>query len=156
MNSITISSTVCVEESFCSLTRASVQAIQQVIKIVVMDKPAMIDRFFQYQYDMIIEDFGSLVDFNQESLLLFRGLKSNYGGLDSPVIEGLTLQWRREVDPAKQREVAHEIQRIMARDMLRCNITDSPYFQSYRDSVKGYHFMNQVYVYWETTWLEKA
>jgi hypothetical protein len=40
--------------------------------------------------------------------------------------------------------------------MLWCNMTDSPYFQAYRDSVKGYHFMNQVYVYWETTWVEKA
>jgi ABC-type transport system substrate-binding protein len=121
-----------------------------------MDKPAMIDKFFKYNYDMIIEDFGSLVDFNQESLLLFKGLKSNYGGLDSPEIEALTLQWRREVEPEKRREIAHEAQRLLARDMLRCNITDSPYFQAYRDYVKGYHFMNQVYVYWETTWLDKA
>ena len=25
-----------------------------------------------------------------------------------------------------------------------------------RDYVKGYHFMNQLYVYWESTWLDKA
>lgn len=38
--------------------------------------------------------------------------------MDSPVIEALTLQWRREVEPAKRREIAHEVQRILARDML--------------------------------------
>jgi hypothetical protein len=48
------------------------------------------------------------------------------------------------------------VQRLLARDMLWCNMTDSPYFQAYRGYVKGYHFMNQVYVYWETTWLDKA
>jgi ABC-type transport system substrate-binding protein len=66
------------------------------------------------------------------------------------------LQWRREVEPEKRKEIAHDVQRLLARDMLWCNITDSPYFQAYRDYVKGYHFMNQVYVYWETTWLDKA
>jgi hypothetical protein len=55
-----------------------------------------------------------------------------------------------------RREVAHAVQRVLARDLLWCNMTDSPYFQAYRDYVKGYHFMNQVYVFWETTWLEKA
>jgi hypothetical protein len=48
------------------------------------------------------------------------------------------------------------MQRLLAKDMLWCNITGSPYFQAYRDYVKGYHFMNQLYVYWETTWLDKA
>lgn len=75
---------------------------------------------------------------------------------DPPELEALTLQWRREVEPGKRKEIAHQVQRLLARDMLWCNITDSPYFQAYRDYVKGYHFMNQVYVYWETTWLDKA
>jgi ABC-type transport system substrate-binding protein len=126
------------------------------MNIVVLDKPAMIDRFFKYDYDMIIEDFGALVDFNQESLHFFRGFKSNFAGMNSPELEELTLKWRGEVDPGKRRELAHDVQRLMARDMLWCNMTDSPYFQAYRDNVKGYHFMNQVYVYWETTWVEKA
>jgi hypothetical protein len=40
--------------------------------------------------------------------------------------------------------------------MLWCNVTGSPYFQAYQDYVKGYPFMNQLYVRWETTWLNKA
>jgi peptide/nickel transport system substrate-binding protein len=139
-----------------TLLKSQMEKIGVTVKIVIMDKPAMIDKFFKYNFDMVIEDFGALVDFNQESLHFFRGFKSNFGGLDSPELETLTLQWRREVDPTKRRELAHEVQYLLARDMLWCNMTDSPYFQAYRDYVKGYHFMNQVYVYWATTWLDKA
>jgi ABC-type transport system substrate-binding protein len=139
-----------------TLLKGQMEKIGIKMNIVVLDKPAMIDRFFKYDYDMIIEDFGALVDFNQESLHFFRGFKSNFAGMNSPELEELTLKWRGEVDPGKRRELAHDVQRLMARDMLWCNMTDSPYFQAYRDNVKGYHFMNQVYVYWETTWVEKA
>jgi peptide/nickel transport system substrate-binding protein len=139
-----------------TLLKSQMEKIGVQVKVVVLDKPAMIDKFFSLNYDMVIEDFGALVDFNQESLHFFRGFKSNYGGMDSPALEELTLQWRRAIDPAKRQELAHEVQQLLAREMLWCNMTDSPYFQAYRDYVKGYHFMNQVYVYWETTWLQKA
>jgi ABC-type transport system substrate-binding protein len=86
----------------------------------------------------------------------FKDVRSNYGGMDSPEIEALTMQWRREVDPVKRREVTYDMQRAFAKDMLWCNITGSPYFQAQRDYVKGYDFMNQLYVYWETTWLAKG
>ena len=139
-----------------TLLKNQMEKIGVNVKIVMMDKPAWLDKFLNYDYHMVIEDFGAYVDINMASVTFFRGLKSNYGGMDSPIVEGLTLQWRREVDPAKRRELSHEIQRILAKDMLRCHITDSPYFQAYQDYVKGYHFMNQVYVFWETTWLDKA
>ena len=127
------------------------------VKLTMMDKPAWLDRFLRkYDYQMAMEDFGALVDINQRSVSFFRGVKSNYGGLNSPEIEEMTMDWRRAVDPDKRREIAHNIQRTFAKDMLWCNVTGSPYFQVYRDYVKGYHFMNQLYVYWESTWLDKA
>ncbi len=139
-----------------TLFKSQMEKIGVKVKLVIMDKPALIDKFLKYDYQMLLEDFGALVDINQRSVSFFKGVKSNYGGLDSPEIEALTMQWRRTVDPAQRREIAHEIQRIFARDILWCNITGSPYFQAYQDYVKGYHFMNQLYVYWETTWLDKA
>jgi ABC-type transport system substrate-binding protein len=139
-----------------TLLKSQMEKIGVKVNLVMMDKPAWLDRFFKYNYQMAMEDFGALVDINQRSVSFFKDAKSNYGGLDSPEIEKLTMQWRREADPAKRREIAHDIQRAFAKDMLWCNITGSPYFQAYRDHVKGYHFMNQLYVYWETTWLAKA
>lgn len=140
-----------------TLMKSQMEKIGVKMKLTMMDKPAWLDRFLRkYDYQMAMEDFGALVDINQRSVSFFRGAKSNYGGLESPKIEDLTMAWRREPSPEKRTEIAHDIQRTFAEDMLWCNITGSPYFQAYRDYVKGYHFMNQLYVYWETTWMDKA
>ena len=140
-----------------TLLKSQMEKIGVKVKLTMMDKPAWLDRFNnKYDYQMAMEDFGALVDINQRSVSFFKGVKSNYGGMNSPEIEALTMKWRRTVDDSKRKEIAYDIQRAFAKDMLWCNITGSPYFQAYRDYVKGYHFMNQVYVYWETTWLNKA
>ena len=140
-----------------TLLKSQMAKIGVKVSLVMMDKPAWLDRFLnKSNYQMAMEDFGALVDINQRSLGFFRESRSNYGGIDSPELEALTMKWRREPDPAKRREIAYDMQRLLAKDMLWCNITGSPYFQAYRDYVKGYHFMNQVYVFWETTWLDKT
>jgi peptide/nickel transport system substrate-binding protein len=140
-----------------TLLKSQMEKIGVKVNLVMMDKPAWLDRFSnKYDYQMAMEDFGALVDINQRSVSFFKGVRSNYGGMDSPEIEDLTMQWRRTVDPAKRQQITHDLQRAFAKDMLWCNITGSPYFQAQREHVKGYDFMNQVYVYWETTWLAKA
>jgi peptide/nickel transport system substrate-binding protein len=140
-----------------TLVKSQMEKIGVKVKLTMMDKPAWLDRFSRKNdYQMAMEDFGALVDINQRSVSFFRGVKANYGGLESPEIEDLTMKWRREVDPEKRKNIAHDIQRAFAKDMLWCNITGSPYFQAYQDYVKGYHFMNQLYVRWESTWLDKA
>jgi peptide/nickel transport system substrate-binding protein len=140
-----------------TLMKSQYEKIGVKMKLTMMDKPAWLDRFLRkYDYQMAMEDFGALVDINQRSVSFFKGVKSNYGGLNSPKIEALTMKWRREADAAKRKEIAYDIQRAFAKDMLWCNVTGSPYFQAHRDYVKGYHFMNQLYVHWGTTWLDKA
>ena len=140
-----------------TLMKSQMEKIGVKMKLTMMDKPAWLDRFLgKHDYQMAMEDFGALVDINQRSVSFFRGAKSNYGGLESPEIEDLTMKWRREVDPEKRKQIAHDIQKTFAKDMLWCNVTGSPYFQAYQDYVKGYHFMNQLYVRWESTWLNKA
>jgi peptide/nickel transport system substrate-binding protein len=140
-----------------TLLKSQMEKIGVKVSLVMMDKPAWLDRFLnKSNFQMAMEDFGALVDINQRSLGFFRGARANYGGIDSPELEALTMKWRREADAAKRREIAYDMQRLLAKDMLWCNITGSTYFQAYRDYVKGYHFMNQVYVFWETTWLDKA
>jgi peptide/nickel transport system substrate-binding protein len=139
-----------------TLMKSQYEQIGVKMKLTMLDKPAWLDRFnIKYDYQMAMEDFGALVDINQRSVSFFRDAKSNYGGLESPEIEDLTMKWRREPDEAKRTEITHDIQRAFAKDMLWCNVTGSPYFQAYQDYVKGYHFMNQLYVRWETTWLDK-
>jgi len=140
-----------------TLLKSQMERIGVKVNLVMTDKPAWIDRFTNKQdFQMAMEDFAALVDINHRSLAFFRDAKANYAGFNHPELEEMVLQWRREVDPAKRRELSHAMQRFVAKDMLWCNITGSPYFQAHRDHVKGYHFMNQLYVYWETAWLDKA
>ena len=140
-----------------TLMKSQYEKIGVKMKLTMMDKPAWLDRFLRnYDYQMAMEDFGALVDINQRSVSFFRGAKSNYGGLENPKIEDLTMKWRREPDEAKRKEIAHDIQREFAEKLEWCNVTGSPYFQAYQKYVKGYHFMNQLYVRWESTWLDKA
>jgi peptide/nickel transport system substrate-binding protein len=139
-----------------TLLKSQMEAIGVNVNLIMMDKPAWLDRFLrEYNYQMALEDFGALLDINQRSVSFFRGAKSNYMGVESPELEALTLKWRRQVDAADRRETAYAMQRLMADQMYWCNITGSPYYQAYQDYVKGYPFMNQVYVFWETTWLDK-
>jgi hypothetical protein len=35
------------------------------------------------------------------------------------------------------------------------NATGYPYYQAYRNNVKGYPFYNRSYLFLETTWLDK-
>jgi ABC-type transport system substrate-binding protein len=140
-----------------TLIKSQMERIGVKVNIVMTDKPAWLDRITNKQdFQMTVEDFAALVDINQRSLAFFRGAKANYAGFNHPELEDMVMQWRREVDPAKRRDISHTIQRFVAKDMLWCNVTGSPYFQALRDYVKGYHFMNQLYVFWETTWLDKA
>jgi ABC-type transport system substrate-binding protein len=140
-----------------TLLKSQMEKIGVKVNIVMTDKPAWLDRFTNRQdFQMALEDFASLVDINQRSLAFFRDARANYLGFNHPELEDMVMQWRRAVDPAKRRELSHAMQRFVAKDMLWCNISGSPYFQAHRDYVKGYHFMNQLYVYWETTWLDKA
>lgn len=118
-----------------TLMKSQMEKIGVEVKLTMTDKPPSIDR---------------------SASLFFRGAKSSDGGLESPEIEELSIKWWREVSAEARKQITYDIQRAFAKDMLRCNITGSPYFQTYQKYVKGYHFMNQLYVRWETTWLDKA
>jgi len=139
-----------------TLLKSQMEKIGVKVNLVMTDKPAWLDRFTSKQdFQMALEDFASLVDINQRSLAFFKDARANYYGFNHAELEEMVLQWRRAADPAKRRELSHAMQRFIAKDMLWCNISGSPYFQAARDYVKGYHFMNQLYVYWDTTWLDK-
>ena len=139
-----------------TLLKSQMERIGVKVNIVMTDKPAWLDRFTGKQdFQMALEDFASLVDINQRSLAFFKDARANYYGINAPELEEMVLQWRRQAEPAKRQELSHAMQRFIAKDMLWCNISGSPYFQAARDYVKGYHFMNQLYVFWDTTWLDK-
>jgi peptide/nickel transport system substrate-binding protein len=126
------------------------------IKIEIMDKSTWLDRVIRrYEFEQTLEDFAALVDINQRSVSLFPDAPSNYMGMKDTRPAQLTRQWRRALDSAERRRISHELQRVMAENLYWINICGSPYFQAHRDSVQGYAFYNELYMFFETTWLKK-
>jgi peptide/nickel transport system substrate-binding protein len=126
------------------------------IKIETMDKSTWLDKVIRrYEFEQTLEDFAALVDINQRSVSFFPDAPSNYMGMKDSRPAELTRQWRRALDPAERRSISHELQRVMAENLYWINICGSPYFQAHRDYVQGYAFYNELYMFFETTWLKK-
>jgi ABC-type transport system substrate-binding protein len=104
-----------------TLLKSQMERIGVKVNLVMTDKPAWLDRFTNKQdFQMAMEDFASLVDINQRSLAFFKNARANYYGINAPELEDMVMQWRREADPAKRRELSHAMQRFVAKDMLWC------------------------------------
>jgi peptide/nickel transport system substrate-binding protein len=126
------------------------------IKIEIMDKSTWLDKVIRrYDFEQTLEDFAALMDINHRSFSFFPGAPSDYVGLKDERPAELIRQWRRTMDPAERRRISHEIQRVMAENLYWINICGSPYFQAHRDYVQGYPFYNELYMFYETTWLKK-
>ena len=70
-------------------------------------------------------------------------------------LEALVLQWRRTLEPEGRRQISADIQRLLADQMEWVNVTGYPFYQAYREVVKGYRFYDQAYLFLEQVWLEK-
>jgi peptide/nickel transport system substrate-binding protein len=126
------------------------------IKIEIMDKSTWLDKVIRrYEFEQTLEDFAALLDINQRSVSFFPGAPGDYVGLKDQQPAELIRQWRRALDPAERRKISHDIQRVMAENLYWINLCGSPYFQAHRDYVQGYPFYNELYMFFETTWLKK-
>ena len=108
-----------------------------------------------HEFEQTLEDFAALMDINQRSVSFFPNAPSDYGGLQDERPAELTRQWRRAVDLAERRRISHELQRVLAENLYWVNLCGSPYFQAHRDHVQGYAFYNELYMFFEHTWLKK-
>jgi ABC-type transport system substrate-binding protein len=121
-----------------------------------MDKSTWLDKVIRrHEFEQTLEDFAALLDINQRSVSLFVDAPGNYMGMTDTRPSELIRQWRRALDQGERRRLSQEIQRIMAENLYWINLSGSPYFQAHRDYVQGYAFYNELYMFFETTWLKK-
>jgi peptide/nickel transport system substrate-binding protein len=125
-------------------------------KINLVDQTTVIDRFtVKHEFEMIVSNFGTLLDINMRSVSFFHGTQSDYVGINDPQVEELVLQWRRTLDPEGRKQISAGIQQRLADQMEWVNVTGYPFYQAYRERVKDYHFYDQAYLFLEQVWLEK-
>jgi len=125
-------------------------------KILLLDATAFVDRVLvKHDFDMAVNSFGTLRDINQRSVSFFQGQQSDYMGINDPSLEAMVRQWRRTLVEAERRQISAAMQRVIAEQLYWVNVTGYPFFQAYRDTVKGYPFYNTTLVLFGTTWLAK-
>jgi peptide/nickel transport system substrate-binding protein len=125
-------------------------------KINLVDQTTVIDRFtVKHEFEMIVSNFGSLLDINMRSVSFFHGTQSDYVGINDPTLEALVLQWRRTLEPEGRKQISADIQRRLAEQMAWVNVTGYPFYQAYRERVKDYRFYDQAYLFLEQVWLER-
>jgi len=139
-----------------ALVKSQMAKIGVEAKINLVDQTTLIDRFtVKHEYDMMVSNFGSLLDINMRSVSFFHGAQSDYVGINDPQVEKMVLDWRRTLDPEGRKKISADIQRRLAEQMEWVNVTGYPFFQAYRNQVKDYAFYDQAYCFLEKVWLEK-
>ncbi len=125
-------------------------------KINLVDQTTLIDLFVvKHEFEMMVSNFGSLLDINMGSVSFFHGASADFVGMNDPTLEALVLQWRRTLEPEGRKQISADIQRRLADQMEWVNVTGYPFFQAYREVVKNYRFYDQAYLFLEQVWLEK-
>jgi peptide/nickel transport system substrate-binding protein len=125
-------------------------------KINLMDTTAVIDRLLvKHDFDMLVSNFGSLVDINMRSVSFFYGAQSDYMGINDLDLQALVYKWRESLDQAQRRQASEAIQRLLADQMYWVNVSGYPFYQAYRDWVKDFVFYDQTAFLLEKVWLDK-
>jgi ABC-type transport system substrate-binding protein len=125
-------------------------------KINLMDATAVVDRVLvKHDFEMVVSNWGALVDINMRSVSFFKGQQSDYMGIDDPKLEDMVHQWRRTIEPEKRKAISADMQRLIAEQLYWVNTSGYPFFQAHTNKVKGYPFYNQAYMFLESTWLDK-
>ena len=125
-------------------------------KINLMDATAVVDRVLvKHDFEMVVSNWGTLVDINMRSVSFFKGQQSDYMGIDDPKLEDMVHQWRRTLEPEKRKAISADMQRLIAEQLYWVNASGYPFFQAHTNKVKGYPFYNQAYMFLESTWLDK-
>lgn len=125
-------------------------------KINLVDATTAVDRVLvKHEFDMYVSGFGSLIDINMRSVSFFKGMQSDYMGIDDPQVEATVHKWRESLDPAERDRISADLQRMIAEKLYWINVTGYPHFQAYRDYVKGFAFYDQTYLFLEKVYLNK-
>jgi peptide/nickel transport system substrate-binding protein len=125
-------------------------------RINLVDQTAFVDRVLvRHDFDMAITSFANLMDINQRSVSFFKGMQSDYMGIDDPQLQAMVHEWRRTLAPEGRKKITADIQRRLADQLEWVNAATYPFFQALRTNVKDYPFYNQAYLFLETTWLAK-
>jgi len=79
----------------------------------------------------------------------------DYYNLKDPKVDELLDAWRSTIDPRKQLEISHRIQRYMVEQAYYPNLASFPFIQAARSDVKGFKNLGKLILDYSGVWLDR-
>jgi peptide/nickel transport system substrate-binding protein len=126
------------------------------VNIKLTDKPAwMVTATQDGPFDMYIEDLASLLAADQNVYLSVTTAGWNSTRHTDTKIDDFYDRYAREMDPAKRRAIAKELQEYSAEKLYWNTISGSPFYQVAQPWMKGYEYQAEFKVRYHRVWLDK-
>jgi peptide/nickel transport system substrate-binding protein len=124
--------------------------------IKLTDKPSwMVTATQDGPYDMYIEDLASLMVADQNVYLSVTTAGWNSTRHTDTKIDDFYARYAREMDAAKRKAIAKELQEYSAEKLYWNTISGSPFYQVAQPWMKGYEYFAEFKVRYHRVWLDK-
>ncbi len=106
-------------------------------------------------WDMYVEDLLSLITLDSNAYLSNTTSVWSHERHNDKRVDELYARYAREMDPAKRKAIAEEIQKFFVENMYWNNISGSPFYMVAQPWVKGYTYNAEFEVHWSPVWLDR-
>jgi peptide/nickel transport system substrate-binding protein len=106
-------------------------------------------------WDMFVEDLLSLLTPDSNGYLSNSTSSWAQERHGDKKVDAIYERYAQEMDPAKRKVIAAELQNFMVDNMYWNNISGSPFYQVAQPWMKGYTFNAEFEVHYHTVWLDK-
>src|SRR5881409_3072650 len=124
--------------------------------IRLVDKPSwMTTATLDGVFDMYVEDLASLLTVDQNSYLSASSAAWNHSRHTDTRIDDFYARYAREMDPAKRKAIARELQEYSADKLYWNTISGSPFYQAAQPWMKDYVYQAEFKVSYKKVWLDR-
>ena len=141
--------------NIATIIKTQMAAIGVAVTVEVIDRPIFLKRLLRDRdYDQVVNMALPFLDVGDRGFVLERG-GLNLPNHNDPKVDDMFDQWRRALDPEKQRTIAEEIQRYVADTAIYTAVCGNPIVNTHRSHVKGYTYMRGLLVMFERSWFDQ-
>ena len=125
------------------------------MKIEMLDKVTWMERFVR-KHDFQLT-MGNITGFAPGAFAPFFETTSplNFTQHTDTKVDDLFQRWRTTTEPQAHALATEALQTYLADHLYPTGFANTPFFHGVREHVKGYMFVDKLYLQFETTWLER-
>ena len=109
----------------------------------------------QHKVQITLQNTLSSRSVNSNSHVVYSKAGNDYYRVRDPKLDDLLDAWRSTVDPRKQLEASHAIQRYILAQAYYPNIATFSFLEVTRDYVKGFKYLGKLMFDYSEVWLDK-